>query len=1078
MNPFDPDFSDLSDEQLAEIDSLCTDYEAKRTQGIEVAVEEVLRRASAAIHSPLRLELIQIELEILDAWDQLSSPDEMLEHFPELEAFIRQRWQALKARWSTQNVEQPTCDTQSILTSSGSTYDDGQTIKRSEQLAEVLSVAGDQLHRFRIIRNLAQGGIGTVFVAYDRDLQREVAIKELKRKFANVRAVVQRFDAEATVTGNLEHPNIVPIYATGRRSDGRPYYAMRLIRGRSMQVVVSELHQKHSHSLDFRNQPVARDLLFRFVTVCRAIGFAHTRGVLHRDLKASNIMVGDFGETLVVDWGLARYLHARDHTDQASTQQAVTDQLGRQATLHGTIVGTPGFMSPEQAMGRTDEITVACDIYSLGATLFQILTNSVPLTNSVLTGTVEKFVTAPAPLKAICQKAMAVEPRARYASAELLAADLEAWLFDEPVSVLPDTRVQKVKRWAKKHPAIVGSGLASLLIAIVAMGVTLSILSEKNESLRISNLREQAAAHEASQSEAAAKAHGEEAVRQRQRVLGILNTFLMDVERGLANVPGSAAVQRNVLTTVLNKLGEISNEFADDRVSQSNAMALVDLGDLFSRVGTKDIRLDLPRSSKVTLSPLEAAGEMYAEAMEIAERSQVDEAVDQRRIIALIKQKQADVLRQTARTPEALKLISESLTIRKELLADSPASVQAALDVVSAIDYRGQIYLQDGDYPGARVAFVETQSMLNRLSQDSPEDTEIKRRLGIALSRLADIAVHDGDIDLATQLYNQDLAISKELYESSPNSISTKRDLCIALDRIGNISATRGRLQDAMVSYVESRRLREELHEAEPTDMKLSLELIVSYMKCGDARMLLKEVDEAQADYGKVLNLSDDLAKIDPQNTKVRRFQSMSAEVLADVALEQKQYDAALGFAKKSLTISRELVAKDPTNGEMQRDLFICYAKVAKVLLGQKAYEECLAQLDLALNIAQSCYQRHPESLQSIGDYSFILMKRAEAYLETGNAASASHDLGIVIPLLESIPESNRQDAKTRRRLANAITMLGRTLAEQAQTAKARTAFERSREMTVAMIEEGVRVEQMQLDLEEIDSLIASTNEQ
>ena len=1114
MKSMDPDFADISNEHLARIDTLCSTYETQRTQGAEVSIESFLLNSPAEIRSQLQIELIQIELEILDAWDQLPSPGLMIQRFPEQEDFILGCWETLKGRSSPQESIHSSRETQNETSSTDSTHTGGHGMPRIRDSHEEIPALDDPSIRFRIIRNLAQGGIGTVFVAFDRDLQREVALKELKRKFVNDRAITQRFEAEATVTGNLEHPNIVPIYATGRRSDGRPYYAMRLIRGRSMQVVISDLHGQSGMELDFRKNAAARDLMLRFVTVCRAIGFAHSRGVLHRDLKPSNIMIGDFGETLVVDWGLARDIRSTDNMSRQSNQPKVFPQKESDTTLNGTIVGTAGYMSPEQAIGRNEEIAIPSDIYSLGATLFQILTNRIPcmhtggasvespmpvgrgnvalastplaetnvsVENGVQNGIrhpLDTLGTFPASLVAICRQAMQIDPRKRYASAELLAADLEAWLLDEPVSVLPETRLQKVRRWAKSHPATVAGGIASLLFTLLAMGITLSILSVKNESLRQSNLREQAAAQESTQNATIAKKNGDEAVRQRQRVLGILKTFLFDVERGLANVPGGAAVQRNVLTTVLNKLGEVSSEFTvDDQFSRSNAMALVDLGDLFSRVGTKEIKLDLPSWNQLPLSPLEAAGKMYAEAMEIAKRLETLDGQDARGMIAMILQKQAEVLRQTARTPEALKLLDESLVMRRLLQSESQESVEAAMDVVFALDYRGQIHLQDGDFARAKEAFVEIQSTLNRLSKELPDDFEIKRRLGIALSRLADIAVHDGELDLATELYDRDLAIATELYVNSPNNMTTKRDFCTSLDRMGNMYAQRGQLEKAMESYLESRRLRTELREAEPTNVKTIQELFVSFMKGGDTRMLLKQVSDAQSDYEKALSLADEFAQFDPQNATARRFQSLSAEVLADVAIAQKQLDEALQYAKKSLAISLELVAKDPSDGQMQRDLYICYSKVAKVLLAKKDFEGCQTQLALALKIVQAVYERQPESPQAFGDYSFVLLKRAEAYLASGDASLAIKEFAIVIPLLESVPEANRQDAKSRRRLANAITLLGRAFLADGQKSKAREALERSQILTKAMIDEGMRVEQMQLDLSEIDELILTTKE-
>ena len=196
-----------------------------------------------------------------------------------------------------------------------------------------------------------------------------------------------------------------------------------------------------------------------------------------------------------------------------------------------------------------------------------------------------------------------------------------------------------------------------------------------------------------------------------------------------------------------------------------------------------------------------------------------------------------------------------------------------------------------------------------------------------------------------------------------------------------------------------------------------------------------------------------------------------------DVAIAQTHFDDALQYAKKSLAISLELVAKDPSDGQMQRDLYICYVKVAKVLLAKNDFDECQTNLELALNIVQLEYARQPESLQAITDLTFVLLKRADAYLQAGNATTASKECETVILLLESIPESKRQDATSRRRLANATTILGRALLADGQSAKARQTFDRSRELTTAMILEGMRVEQMQLDLSEIDELIATTIE-
>lgn len=1129
MNPLDPDFMDISDEQLAAMDAACSDYERRRTRGEDISIESCLERWPLESRLVLQRELLQMEMEILDAWDQLKDPEGLVRRFPEQQQVIQEYWEALQCRTGSELMAERGYETLRAYESSGSTQEEAIHPSRSASESGA-SLSHANLPRFRILRNLAQGGIGTLYVAYDEDLQREVAVKELKRKFAKERAVVQRFEREASITGNLEHPNIVPIYATGRRHDGRPYYAMRLIQGQSLQAKIVELHGQFGPQIDFEKCLAARSLLLRLVTVCRAVGFAHSRGILHRDLKPSNVMVGDFGETLVVDWGLARVLDADEAPlrgglgSQTKTEseaegcglfagefEELSSHLDR--TAYGTIVGTPGYMSPEQRSGRTDQLTVASDIYALGATLFQLLTNSIPTfrpeTSSLLGGEgvarsehrassgedargelgvntafqnpleVSRLEHLPASLQAICRKAMQDAPSERYTSAECLAGDLEAWLMDQPISVVTETRFQKGRRWAKSHPAMVAGGLASLLVTLVAMTISLSILSEKNASLGRANRREQAATADALRNAKEAQRHAkeselssQEATRQQQRVLGILNTFLVDVERGLADVPGGAAIQRNVLTTVLNQLADISGEYSDpEQVSFSHAMALMDVGDLFARVGTKGMKIRFPHWQEAPISPLEAADTLYAEAIQMALRSGQDERT-RRRFVALTQQKRAAVLRQTSRTPEALALFEEALSTLRTLLASTPESREAVMDYVSLVDSIGQIHLQDGDVDLAKQSFEDVQKRLEALQVRFPDDRLVERQRGVVYSRMGDIAISRGDLDQAAKFYDQDLVIAMAGYELEPESATRKRDLCISLDRLGNMEAQRGRPEKAMEKYLESRRLREESHNAEPTDIRVCQELLVSYMKGGDTRMEMKELGRAKEDYAKAFALAEMLAERDPRNAVARRFQSISAEVLADVALAEEKWSEALVYANKSLEICLEMSRKDANDGQLQRDLQICYAKVAKVLEQMQDIDASLEHLDRAVAIAERHHAQNATSFQSIEDCCWLYLRRAKVYLESESASQASEECLRAIALYQTIPAENLQDAKARRRMVNALTMLGRALVAEGREAEGLEALVRARTLAMAMIDENVRAEQMQLDLEEIEGVM------
>jgi serine/threonine-protein kinase len=228
--------------------------------------------------------------------------------------------------------------------------------------------------RFRVLRPHAKGGLGEVFVARDEELHREVALKEIQNQHADDPASRARFVVEAEITGGLEHPGVVPVYGLGHYADGRPFYAMRFIRGDSLHEAIDRFHQADAPGLDPRERNLAlRALLGRFVDVCDAVAYAHSRGVLHRDLKPGNVMLGRYGETLVVDWGLAKPLGCAEPDVPEGPLQPASGS-GSAPTAAGEAVGTPAYMSPEQAAGRLDLLGPASDVYSLGATLYHLLT--------------------------------------------------------------------------------------------------------------------------------------------------------------------------------------------------------------------------------------------------------------------------------------------------------------------------------------------------------------------------------------------------------------------------------------------------------------------------------------------------------------------------------------------------------------------------------------------------------------------------------------------------------------------------------------------------------------------------------
>jgi hypothetical protein len=457
--------------------------------------------------------------------------------------------------------------------------------------------------RYELVREIARGGMGKIFFGLDAELKREVAIK--------VSSVSEggedpRFRREAEVLAQLAHPNIVPVHTMGQDSEGRPYYAMKLVKGRTLQAILSGLAKGEEHwAVEY---PLSR-LLLIFQKVCDAMAFAHSQGFLHRDLKPENIMVGEYGEVLVMDWGLAKNLRSGDPEEVGSGKGRVGGAEWMGVTQEGEVMGTPQYMSPEQAEGRVGELDERSDVYALGGVLCAILTLRPPVEGKtleeVLTRVKSGRVSAlerslgpvrggagkgaeamerrvPEALRAVALKAMALDRNRRYRAVADLAQDLEAYQSGFATEAENAGAFRRLKLWVGRNKVLAGGALA---MALVVSGFSAKLVVEgRKASEALERLRSSAPVF---------AQRAEEALRQ-----GELETALEAASNAVSLEPEEAEYHRirgNVLQVMLRfpEAVEAYKRAEGDDLAEKNLRLTQELMALVGREGEAKVKARL-----------------------------------------------------------------------------------------------------------------------------------------------------------------------------------------------------------------------------------------------------------------------------------------------------------------------------------------------------------------------------------------------------------------------------------------------------------------------------------------------------
>ena len=769
-------------------------------------------------------------------------------------------------------------------------------------------------------QELARGGMGRIRVARDRRLGRTVALKELLHPSAALRA---RFEREARITARLQHPAIVNVLEAGRWRDGEPFYAMKLVDGQPLSRVLA-------------SRPGLEDrlaLLPNVIAVVDALAYAHDRRVIHRDLKPSNILIGEYGETVVIDWGLAKDL---EHPEPAAAHRGAADVATEPHTLAGSVMGTPAYMPLEQAEGAP--VDTRADVYALGAILYHLLAGQPPYSGSTSEETIRAVVDAPAvsiavrarqappDLVAIVDKAMARTPDGRYRSAKELGADLKRFQTGQLVGAHRYSPWQLVRRWVRRHRvAVTVAAIAAVLLGAIA-GVSM---------------------HRIVAAKAAAVHARDVAEHRRADVEDVLGFMLGDLGAKLqafGKVPLLDDVARKAVAYYAR------NPPATPRQLRERAVALSLLGDVLDQQNHLDRALRQHRiaatllAAQQILGPTRAADDLlarehgrigdllrqrgdldgaaaqYQQALASARAAASDGSPDHQRGLAIALEQAGQLAASRGDPRHALDDLRAAWSITERLLASEHVPVQWLKDAWSEHGAIGDALQRLGDLAGATREQRAALDLTGKIAALDPTSAEPLRERSVSNDRLAELARLAGDQPGALARYRAGLAIAQTLAARDPSSAYLQRDVAVSHATIARVLQDQQDTAGALRELEPALAITERLATNDPANATWQQDLAFMHVLRGE---LLRDHDAGAA----ARELRAGIAALDPviaaapSNAAAIRLRYDACDDLGEVLAARRAWPAALDAYRAAIAAAEHLVELDPSDARARQDL-------------------------------------------------------------------------------------------------------------------------------------------------------------
>jgi tetratricopeptide (TPR) repeat protein/tRNA A-37 threonylcarbamoyl transferase component Bud32 len=846
-------------------------------------------------------------------------------------------------------------DSAAEQTSANEPDDPEATADMCFSVAETLN---DANARFVNLRSHAKGGLGEVFVATDTELDREVALKEIQTRFSDNEVARARFEMEACVTGSLEHPGIVPVYSYGRHSDGRPYYAMRFIRGRSMRDEIEDFHQRFAGKTYNQDARLAlRGLLKRFIETCNAIAYAHSRGVLHRDIKPANVMLGKFGETLVVDWGLAKSVGRDDHYSRSdeSTLMPGSGSIGS-ATLQGSALGTPGYMSPEQAAGRLDELGPSSDVFSLGATLYAILTGKPPFVARTAKEIIDKVIACnfqpprnldkrvPKALEAICLKAMQKLPVDRYTTALALASDVERFLADESVSALREPWLDRAARWLRRNRTFTTAAVVLLVSSTVMATAAAWLLNAEKDRTEAARVLTAEALEKLEVQQVATQSALEAETSARRQTREVLNVVTDDIiGELLARQVDLADNDRIFFRRMVDQFEQLAaGNPTTSEGAQLRAEGLLRIANLQRRLGQTDEALV-----------------SYQQAVELWQKLSTDRPLD-----LLLKQDLAAsvanwgvLLTDLGKDAEAQTKFEKAVDLLQELVAGGVSSPDSGAVSTSPGDLPAGPNLPRVRLDLARLYSNQANCLfkLNRpahaedsyqLAIQAFEEVEATELSGAAARDYANVlanyasfqARRPGKIDSAERLLTRAVERLTTAVNTGVSGPVLRVDLARAQKNLGVVQVAKQELAQAIVTLRRAVAELVGLVDDYPGMFAYQQELAMSRFALARVLTQLGQVAEAESEFNLAASVLEKLFGERPNHVAIARDYATVLDGWGN-ALRAKDIELALEPLSKARSVRNSLVEKNPTAPTLKDELFVSENNLANLYRQEKKYD-------------------------------------------------------------------------------------------------------------------------------------------